>query len=232
MSFALASCAHMPAPVTMPSEITAALPQTCRQVVYVTATDDRATAAELRMLQRTPDGAWTTAAEAIPVRIGRNGLAWGVGEPAVPAPTGLRIKQEGDGCAPIGIFRITTAFGTEPPPGGLRLPYIRCTAHHFGIDDPRSRFYNHIVDDRDVACDWTNPETMIPSSGCYQLGAVIANNPNNTPGRGSCIFFHLWQSENTPTSGCTAMSEPNLRKMLTWLDPAADPRLVQILQPR
>jgi L,D-peptidoglycan transpeptidase YkuD (ErfK/YbiS/YcfS/YnhG family) len=44
--------------------------------------------------------------------------------------------------------------------------------------------------------------------------------------------MHLWQGENVPTSGCTAMSEPHLRQVITWLDPAADPRLVQLVDPR
>ncbi|MEZ5388138.1 MAG: hypothetical protein R3F13_21740 [Prosthecobacter sp.] len=218
----------MPAPLTLPEEIAGALPPTCLQVLYVTARDEKATSAELRMLQRTTAGTWLAAAETIPVLIGRNGLAWGLGEPALPPPAGFRTKQEGDNCAPAGIFRITQSFGSEPPPRGLKLPYLRCTTHHFGIDDVQSRFYNQIVDDREVICDWTSPETMVPSSGCYKLGAVVSHNPHNKPGFGSCIFFHIWQGEAVPTSGCTAMSEPHLREILTWLNPAADPRLVQL----
>jgi L,D-peptidoglycan transpeptidase YkuD (ErfK/YbiS/YcfS/YnhG family) len=228
----LASCARMPVPATLPPEIAAVLPATCKQVLHVTAADEQSTSAHLRMLQRTAADTWTLVGETIPVRIGRHGLAWGAGEPALPVPAGARIKKEGDGCAPIGIFRITQAFGSEVAPSGIKLPYIHCTAHHFGIDDVRSRYYNQIVDDREVACDWTSPETMIPSSGCYKLGAVIAHNPHNQPGLGSCIFLHLWQGENVPTSGCTAMSETHLREVLTWLDPAADPRLVQLVEPR
>lgn len=232
MLLALASCARMPVPAALPPKITSILPVSCKQVLHVTAPDDQSTSAQLRMLQRASTGTWSVVGETIPVRIGRHGLAWGAGEPVLPAPAGVRIKKEGDGCAPIGIFRITQAFGSEPAPSGIKLPYLRCTAHHVGIDDVRSRFYNQIVDDREVACDWTSPETMIPSSGCYKLGAVIAHNPQNRPGLGSCIFMHLWQGETIPTSGCTAMSEPHLRKVVTWLDPAADPRLVQLVEPR
>jgi L,D-peptidoglycan transpeptidase YkuD (ErfK/YbiS/YcfS/YnhG family) len=231
MILALASCAHMTAPVTLPPEIAAALPPTCRQVLYVTATDDKATTAELHLLRREAAAAWIVASETILVRIGRSGLAWGLGEPALPAPSGFRDKQEGDNCAPAGIFRIPVAFGSDAPPQGLRLPYIRCTGHHFGIDDPGSRFYNRIVDEREVTCDWSNPETMIPSSGCYKIGAVIAHNPQHRPGLGSCIFLHIWQGKDIPTSGCTAMSDSDLRAVLAWLDPAADPRLVQIVKP-
>jgi len=224
----LSSCAHMPAPVTLPPEIAAALPQTCRQVLHVIAADDKATSAQLRMLQRTAANSWSQIGGTIPVRIGRKGLAWGLGEPTLPAPAGFRLKKEGDDCAPAGIFRVKQAFGSEPRPAGIKLPYTHCTAHHFGIDDVRSRYYNQIVDDREVTSDWSNPETMITSNGCYKFGAVIAHNPRHQPGLGSCIFLHIWQGKNIPTSGCTAMSESDLRKVLTWLDPASDPRLVQL----
>ena len=225
----LGSCAHRSVPVTLPPEITAALPSNCRQVLYVSATDDQTTAAELRILERTPADAWQADSLVVPVRIGRHGLAWGHGEFALKAPAGWRMKREGDGCAPAGVFRITQAFGSEPQLGWMKLPYIQCTAHHWGIDDVRSQHYNQIVDDRQEACDWTGPETMVPSGGCYKLGAVIAHNPHNQPGLGSCIFLHIWQGENVPTSGCAAMSEAHLHKVLAWLDPAANPCLVQLV---
>lgn len=219
---ALTSCVHMPQPI--PDEFAAAVPSECLQVALVIADDQHATAARLWMLQRHPGAAWQAEAGPIAVRIGRHGLAW---SPDSAAPAGSRLKREGDGCAPIGVFTIPAAFGTESMPHGLKLPYIRCTEHHFGIDDIRSRHYNQIVDAREVSCDWTSPETMIPGSGCYALGAVIGYNPRHVPGAGSCIFFHIWQGANIPTSGCTAMSAADIQRLLLWLDPAKQPRLVQ-----
>ena len=225
----LASCARKPVPVMMPSEIAAVLPQSCRQVLYVTVADDRAAAAQVRMLERGVANDWRAVGASLPARIGRNGMAWGHGEFGLTAPAGWRSKKEGDGCAPAGVFRITRAFGDAAKPGWMKLPYVQCTKHHWGIDDERSRHYNQIVDDREVACDWTGPETMVPSVGCYKLGAEIAHNPRCVPGLGSCIFLHLWQGENIPTAGCTALSESNVRKILAWLDPHADPCLVQLV---
>ncbi len=230
MLLMLASCARMPVPVKLPSEITAVLPSNCRQVIYVTAADQQTTAAQLAMLERTPSHAWQPVSAPIPARIGRKGMAWGHGEFALAAPSGWRIKKEGDGCAPAGVFRITQAFGSEPQPASVKLPWLHCTSHHWGIDDVSSRHYNQIVDDRTVTCDWNGPETMVPTIGCYKLGAVIAHNPHNVPGLGSCIFLHLWQGREVPTAGCTAMSEPDLRKVLTWLDPHANPCLIQLVQ--
>lgn len=226
----LASCASMTVPVKLPAEIAAVLPSNCRQVLYVTAANQQTTAAELRMLERTPGQGWKDAGGVIRVRIGRNGMAWGHGEFGLEAPAGWRIKKEGDGCAPAGVYRITQAFGDEPQPGWMKLPYIHCTKHHWGIDDVRSKHYNQIVDDRTVASDWTGPETMVPRVGCYKLGAVIAHNPSNRPGLGSCIFMHIWLGVEVPTAGCTAMSESDLRGVLTWLEPRAEPCLVQVVR--
>jgi L,D-peptidoglycan transpeptidase YkuD (ErfK/YbiS/YcfS/YnhG family) len=228
----LASCARMPAPVILPPEITAILPPGCRQVLYVTAVDEQTTVAEVRMLERSAANGWQGVNAAIPARIGRNGMAWGHGEFGLAAPAGWRSKREGDGCAPAGVFRITQAFGGTARSALIKLPFLRCTSHHWGIDDVRSRHYNQIVDDREAACDWTGPETMVPGGGCYKLGAVIAHNPQNEPGLGSCIFLHIWQGKDVPTAGCTAMSEPKMREVLTWLDPTADPCLVQLVQKR
>ncbi|MBL9133092.1 MAG: hypothetical protein JNG86_17915, partial [Verrucomicrobiaceae bacterium] len=169
----------------IPAELAVLIPAECLQLVVVAADDEKATAARLWTLERDLGSAWKPVEEPFPVRIGRNGLAWGMDGPAAAEFAAARVKREGDGCSPTGVFGIPAAFGAETLPGGLKLPYTRCTQHHFGIDDVRSRFYNQIVDAREVTCDWTSPETMIPSNGCYELGAVIAHNPDNVPGAGS-----------------------------------------------
>lgn len=211
----------------IPSRLAKALPPECSQVLLCLASHAKNTTGTLWRLERKPEEAWKTIGEPISVTLGRHGLAWGLGEHTRKLPRGLELKKEGDGCAPIGVFALPLAFGSVTKPRGLRLPYLRCTSHHLGIDDPRSRFYNQIVDDRQEACDWVNPETMIPSGGCYTLGAVIGHNPVNQPGAGSCIFMHVWQAPGVPTSGCTAMSLENIRVVLRWLDPTKHPRLVQ-----
>jgi len=211
----------------IPFRLAKALPPECSQVLLTLARDPKATTGTLWRLERKADGLWKSNGPSIPVTLGRHGLAWGLGEHGNRPPRGLKRKQEGDGCSPLGVFTLPLAFGSLAKPRSLCLPYLRCTSHHLGIDDPRSRHYNQIIDDRQVACDWVNPETMIPSNGCYALGAVIAHNPANKPGAGSCIFMHVWQAPGVPTSGCTAMSLENIRLLLRWLDPARQPRLVQ-----
>lgn len=209
------------------------LPAACRQVLLVTAPDESATTATLRLLERHDSrSSWQQQhGEKIPVSIGRKGLAWGLGEHRSSAPPGFRDKREGDGCAPAGIFRLPAVFGeSAQAPVSCKLPYMSITETLVAIDDPQSRYYNQIVDSADVPAsrrDWTGAEIMHRTGGLYRWGIVVAHNPRNQPGHGSCIFIHLWLRPGHPTSGCTAMSEENLLRVVGWLDPAQEPRLVQ-----
>jgi L,D-peptidoglycan transpeptidase YkuD (ErfK/YbiS/YcfS/YnhG family) len=69
---------------------------------------------------------------------------------------------------------------------------------------------------------------MLRADVLYKWGLVVAHNSAARPGAGSCIFLHIWRNSSAATAGCTAMPEPNLVKLLHWLDPAAHPILVQM----
>ena len=60
----------------------------------------------------------------------------------------------------------------------------------------------------------------------YRLGFVIANNPRNARGGGSCIFGHLWKSPDSTTAGCTAMAPASMDALLRWLDAGKRPVFV------
>jgi D-alanyl-D-alanine dipeptidase len=100
-----------------------------------------------------------------------------------------------------------------------------------GVDDSRSRHYNRIVDAALVRRDWTSAEDMIPKGGAYRRGIVVRHNWTQKPGGGSCIFIHVRPRGSRSTSGCTAMSERQLIRVLGWLDPARQPLLVQLPAP-
>lgn len=216
----------------IPALPTSDLPAACRQVLLVTASDESSTTASLRLLERHDSRSpWQQHGGNIPVTIGRKGFAWGLGEHRSQPPAGFRYKREGDGCAPAGIFRLPAAFGeASAAPAFCKLPYIPITDTLLAIDDPQSRYYNQIIDSKKVPAakrDWTGAEVMHRTGGLYRWGIVAAHNPRNQPGHGSCIFIHLWLRPGHPTSGCTAMSEDNILRVLKWLDPAREPRLVQ-----
>ena len=204
-----------------------------RQIVRIIAPDWHSTTAELQRFARpTPRCDWQAVGHPIPVVLGRSGLAWGDGlHPAFANAA----KCEGDGCAPAGIFALTALFGIDGPQSRFAqsagLPYRCATGDLKCVDDPASRHYNRIVDQNQVdSVDWTSHEDMLRPDTRYAIGAVVAHNPGNRPGAGSCIFLHVWQDAATPTAGCTAAALADMTTVCTWLDAAANPLLVQLPQ--
>jgi len=201
------------------------------QAVMVTAANWDGTAAVLQRYERSSaHGPWQAVGETIPVTVGRHGLAWGMGLHPLPFPKGP-VKKEGDSRAPAGIFRLGPAFGEADPErmAWVRLPYRQATANMLCIDDPASVFYNRIVDRRQVNADWRSHEGMLRQDGQYRLGIVVAHNMDPVvPGKGSCIFLHIWAGPGMGTSGCTAMAGDDLMALLRWLAPAAHPVLIQL----
>ncbi|PZP87452.1 MAG: hypothetical protein DI592_03605, partial [Stenotrophomonas maltophilia] len=107
------------------------------------------------------------------------------------------------------------------------------TASSYCMDVPASPFYNRIVDARKVGSaavqGSTEPMRLdLRDKGDvrYQEGFVIAHNPRNQPGKGSCIFAHLWRAPGEATAGCTAMPQARMQALLDWLRPQDTPRFV------
>ncbi|WP_457607576.1 L,D-transpeptidase family protein [Nitratifractor sp.] len=168
---------------------------------------------------------WKRQGTAIPVVIGRNGMAWGRGIGPVPRVKGEPVKREGDGRNPAGIFRLPFLFGEGK--SRFRYLYRRMSDAHHCVDDPRSRYYNRIVDSRRVKRDYRSYERMKFPSGLYSYGIFVDHNPQRVPGAGSCIFLHIKKPGGKPTVGCTAMSRNDLLRVMGWLDPAKHPLLIQ-----
>ena len=201
-----------------------------RQCVVVVSRDWNAKTGVLRAFERKSSrSAWRIHGPAIPVVLGKKGLAWGRGLVNFNAAG----KVEGDNKAPAGIFRLGPAFGYAPKSTArwIKLSYVPLTAQSEGIDDPRSRYYNQLVDRSKVAkVDWHSSEQMLRPDDLYKWGIVVAHNSPARPGAGSCIFLHIWKDSRWATAGCTAMAERDLVNLLRWLNPAARPILVQMPQ--
>jgi L,D-peptidoglycan transpeptidase YkuD (ErfK/YbiS/YcfS/YnhG family) len=212
-------------PLTRVSPIAAS-----RQLLLVVAPGWGRTAGHLQRFARASDGDdWQPVGSAMPVSLGRAGLAWGRGL----HPDAEPAKREGDGRAPAGVFAITALFGhtDNPLAGAARLPYLVTTPDLKAIDDLASAHYNRVVDQRAVTPDWSSCEDMLRGDERYALGAVVAHNPAPAvSGAGSCIFLHVWESAGAPTAGCTAMALADMTALAGWLDAAAAPVLVQLPQ--
>lgn len=218
---------------SIPDFLAADLPDECRQVMLVLSPQATSINARVWLLERAhPTAPWRPHRGPIVATLGRKGLAWGKGDHTSPTPSDLQVKYEGDGCSPAGIFRIPFAFGLPPSRDAawIKLPYTHLTQDIIGVDDPKSRYYNQVLDARTVERDWDSDERMNRHQRVYRWGAFIGHNPNAVPNGGSCIFLHLWPGPGRPTSGCTAMSGDDIVTVLQWLDPSREPRLVQGLE--
>ena len=200
-----------------------------RQMVLVVTPAWDSTTGTLRRFERTSDEApWQPVGEALPIVVGRTGVAWDDSQarPAVGEP----VKREGDGRSPAGAFPLDAAFGFDIRQivSWVRLPYIRLRTTTECVDDSRSAHYNTIVDRDSVArVDWTSSEKMREIEQ-YAYGVHVAYNAPPRPSRGSCIFLHIWAGPRSVTAGCTAMSEPALKELMGWVDPERRPMLVQL----
>lgn len=201
------------------------------QLLLVITPDWDSTSGVLRRFVRdAAPGAWRAEGGTVPVVIGRKGLAWGVGFDELAAP-GEPRKHEGDGRSPAGAITLDTAFGFAPADSvaWLRLPYLPLTTGTDCVDDTTSLHYNTVVDRSAVpAPDWQSAEHMRQIQQ-YRLGVITGyNTAPHVPGRGSCIFLHIWAGPGSTTSGCTAADADHLAGILAWLDPRARPVLVQL----
>lgn len=200
-----------------------------RQCLVVVARDWNAKSGELHAFERKTSGDnWRARGAAFPVVLGKKGMALGRG---LVRMSGAPAKIEGDNKAPAGFFRLSSAFGYAPARNArwVKLRYMQLTKTVEGVDDPRSHFYNKLVDRSKVSrVDWASSEQMLRPDPLYKWGVVVAHNPTAIPAAGSCIFLHIWKDSRTATAGCTAMPEQELVNLLRWLDPAAKPVLIQM----
>lgn len=203
----------------------------CGQLVVVVTKGWTNVDGQLRCFERAKDGHWKQHGKPIAVVVGRSGLGLAEG---FAAPWTIRgefpTKHEGDGRSPAGLLRLPTAFGYAPAGQArwIKLPYIQCTDAVECVDDINSTHYNQVLDSDTVAKrDWTSSEQMRRKDDLYRWGVVVDHNPERKPGNGSCIFLHIWEGAHHGTTGCTAMEERALKHVIAWLDPKANPLLVQ-----
>jgi D-alanyl-D-alanine dipeptidase len=197
-------------------------------VVVTTSGWDTIAGTARRYERKTVKSDWKPVGESFPVVVGRSGLAWG--DVLTSDMSMTKIKQEGDGNSPAGLFPLTASFGTSTKPDALALPYTKLDKWTECVDDPKSHHYNRIVNRMQVGIfDWKSSEKMLEIGEPYELGVVVAYNSYPVEaGRGSCIFLHIWRGPATSTAGCTAMDRRDLERLAVWLAPVKNPYLVQM----
>src|ERR1700674_2173766 len=207
-----------------------ALVDASEQIVVVITSNWTSTTGTMQRFERaTPSSGWTSLESAVPVVVGRTGIAWGVGFDGV-SEKGPH-KHEGDGKAPAGAFPLDTAFGFAPRDSlqSVKLPYVQLMPTTDCVDDTASTHYNTVVDKTSVpSVDWNSAEHMRQVAQ-YKTGVIVGYNAAPpVKGRGSCIFLHIWTGPDSHTAGCTAFDQAKLRELMLWLDPRKRPLIVQL----
>ncbi|MFE3183349.1 L,D-transpeptidase family protein [Streptomyces violascens] len=118
----------------------------------------------------------------------------------------------GDLQSPVGVFTLSDAGGKLADPG-TRLPYHRSAS--FTLDgtgfqgEPLAGSFDYVI-----AIDYNRTPGRSPLDTSHPLG----------DDRGGGIWLHA--DHGGPTHGCIALARPDLRTLLTALDPAAHPVIV------
>ena len=122
-------------------------------------------------------------------------------------------KVEGDMKSPIGCFKFNKYFGIANNPG-TKMPYIKLNNSLYWVSDPNSSRYDQMVNiETYTAFNKSISEHLIDETLAYKYAMNINYNQNNIPNMGSAIFLHCFKKV-AYTSGCVAISESNMVKVL------------------
>ena len=130
--------------------------------------------------------------------IGRNGVT--------------NTKKEGDGKTPLGRFKLGIILSTKQCISNPKIKYKQITKDMYWVDDPKSKYYNQLVNISTTQKDWNSAEHLIDYPIQYEYLIEIKTNPRNIPGKGSAIFLHC--SNNKPTAGCIAVDKEIMKKII------------------
>ena len=153
-------------------------------------------------LHEKKDGLWTELYSCA-AYVGRNGIGKTV---------------EGDKKTPVGTYNLTTPFGIKDDPGA-QMPYTKVTKYHYWCGASSSKYYNQLVDEREVSRKHTSSdEYLISYTGVYNYCMFIDYNAAGVAHKGSCIFLHC-TGKNSYTAGCVAVPEEVMKRIIKWARP-------------
>ena len=216
--------------------LSAAPAESSQQLVVVTSSSWTAITARLQRFERQAQGTpWQPIGPPVDVVVGDGGLGWGIGLHEFASGPSDPRKREGDGRAPAGVFALTRVFGKGGVPQ-TRMQTRTTSSADVCVDDVKSPLYNTILREPSPAPEprpYDSAERLLRADALYDLFVVVDHNhidgaAKAIKGAGSCVFLHQWLRPGSPSNGCTAMSAAALTDVVTWLDPAKRPLLVQL----
>ena len=156
-------------------------------------------------------GILTIEGRAVPVALGRRGIAVN--------------KREGDEATPRGSFhplRLWWRADRMPRPR-TGLPMRRITRSDAWCENPGDRRYNRAIRLNDHA----KGDRLWREDSLYDLIVEIDHNTHpRVAGRGSAVFVHLARPGLLPTAGCIAMPRNELLRLVSQLNLNSTIRIV------
>lgn len=182
------------------------LPEETRQLVIVAGSGMDSSLVDVSYLKRNENGVWKEEF-CVPGFCGYYGMT--------------DDKKEGDRRTPTGMYSFVSVFGILPDPGS-RMAYRQVEDGDFWVDDSNSRYYNQLVNAREVVPEWNSAEELIRIEPSYHyVLALDYNTAERVPGKGSAIFLHGTDSRKTWTEGCIAIPEEQVKLLVQELDSTA-----------
>jgi len=144
---------------------------------------------------------------------------------ATVGKNGIYKQKEGDSKSPFGIFSLGSAFGYENKLD-TAYPFLQTIISHHWVDDVNSKYYNQLVNYIDGGIKDFNSSEQLITFDVYKYGIFINYNRENEKGLGSAIFMHIYRSTDSPTGGCVALDEQNLKYIIEHLNINKNPLIV------
>ena len=122
---------------------------------------------------------------------------------------------EGDMKTPLGTYVIGAAYGIKDDPGS-RVPYVKITKDMYWRGDSECDDYNTLAyaDNLPENTDFSHDEHLIEYAGSYNYLIDIGYNTCRAPYAGSAVFLHCIADGKTTTSGCIAIMETDMIRVL------------------
>jgi len=179
------------------------------QVILIKAMNDNNFYSILSYYEKI-DGIWTNIIKEIPSTIGKYGI---------------NKTKEGDLKSPTGIFSLGSAFGFAPKLN-TKYPFLKLDNSYYWVDDIESVYYNQLVHYIDGNRKEFISGEQMATFDVYKYGIFINYNLERKRSLGSAIFMHIYRSKDSPTGGCIATDEENLKLIISRLDIQKNPLIV------
>lgn len=152
------------------------------------------------------NGQWNLVYSNMSSLIGQNGMEYD------------SYRRQSTRTTPSGIYNIKFAFGWGGNPG-TKIPFRVPDSNSYWDLNSGSSTYNRWIQ-------W-NPGgdyEHLQTEWFYKYAMVLDYNWSQKPGKGGAIFIHI--SPRLYTGGCVGLSELDLVKVMKWLDPAKNPKVL------